>query len=415
MDLFSRQEELGIRILQNCRNELCDIFPYLDGAFSCLPCRSRREAGFATDGAALYFFPSELLHCYEADSARLLRGYLHMLLHCLYLHLFRPADVEPTLWNLACDIAVEQLIAAQEVPRLGSLSLLAAECLSTLGPVPLAAEKIALLLQDGKLPYSWEELQTAFSFDDHRIWEKTLPAGVRSRWAQALAHASQSRQGKGKRRGTVSGMREEELSPAESVRLDYRKYLQRFTVSREELELDEDSFDYIYYHLGMENYGSMPLIEPLEYKEVYRLEELVIAIDTSGSCSREVVSRFLAETYEILTQRENFFRKMNVYFLQCDCVIQDVARIRSREEWKEYLRRMKIQGRGGTDFRPVFQYIQKLREEKKLKKLKALICFTDGDGIYPTAPPDYETVFVLLKDSGRPDLLPKWAKKLLIG
>ena len=38
----------------------------------------------------------------------------------------------------------------------------------------------------------------------------------------------------------------------------------------------------------MEQYGNLPLIEPLEYKEVNRLEELVIAIDTSGSCSREM-------------------------------------------------------------------------------------------------------------------------------
>ena len=57
--------------------------------------------------------------------------------------------------------------------------------------------------------------------------------------------------------------------------------------------MDEDSFDYIFYNFGMEQYGNLPLIEPLEYKEVNRLEELVIAIDTSGSCSKELVRRFL--------------------------------------------------------------------------------------------------------------------------
>ena len=60
----------------------------------------------------------------------------------------------------------------------------------------------------------------------------------------------------------------------------------------------------------MEQYGNLPLIEPLEYKEVNRLEELVIAIDTSGSCSKELVRRFLGETYQILSTRENFFKKM---------------------------------------------------------------------------------------------------------
>ncbi|MFQ7786761.1 MAG: hypothetical protein ACLRIP_01095 [Blautia massiliensis (ex Durand et al. 2017)] len=56
----------------------------------------------------------------------------------------------------------------------------------------------------------------------------------------------------------------------------------------------------------MEHYGNLPLIEPLEYKEVNRLEELVIAIDTSGSCDGETVRRFLGETYSILSEKENF-------------------------------------------------------------------------------------------------------------
>ena len=59
----------------------------------------------------------------------------------------------------------------------------------------------------------------------------------------------------------------------------------------------------------MEHYGNIPLIEPLEYKEVNRLEELVIAIDTSGSCSGETVQRFLGETYGILSEKENFFQQ----------------------------------------------------------------------------------------------------------
>lgn len=133
------------------------------------------------------------------------------------------------------------------------------------------------------------------------------------------------------------------METAES-RYDYRKFLQRFTFPREEVELDTESFDYIFYNFGMEQYGSMPLIEPLEYKEVRRLEELVIAIDTSGSCSREVVSRFLSETYAILSRQENFFRRMKVYFIQCDCLIQDVALIRNREDWLAYEKKIRSVG-----------------------------------------------------------------------
>ena len=77
---------------------------------------------------------------------------------------------------------------------------------------------------------------------------------------------------------------------------------------------------------------------------------------------REVVSRFLSETYAILSRQENFFRRMKVYFIQCDCLIQDVALIRNREDWLAYEKKIRIRGRGGTDFTPVFDYVEKQRQ-----------------------------------------------------
>ena len=88
--------------------------------------------------------------------------------------------------------------------------------------------------------------------------------------------------------------------------------------------------------------------------------------------------------------------------------------IHSEEEWKAYSRNIRIQGRGGTDFRPVFTYVQEQRQKKELKNLKALIYFTDGDGLYPQAKPEYETAFVFLKKTDKMDLVPGWATKLLI-
>ena len=41
-----------------------------------------------------------------------------MLLHCLYLHLFLENQEDRRLWNLACDIAVEQIISREKIPVL---------------------------------------------------------------------------------------------------------------------------------------------------------------------------------------------------------------------------------------------------------------------------------------------------------
>ena len=336
-----------------------------------------------------------------------------MLLHCLFLHLFTPGDQSREMWDLACDMAVEQLIRREAGPRLQYTDAVQEDCFAWMGEQALSAEQICALLREGAFPYPKEQLQAAFAFDDHSCWSRDASGETASQWERLLTAAA-GKKAASVRRGSTPGNREEMVSLTAEKKHDYRAFLQRFTFPREEVELDSESFDYIFYHFGMEHYGSMPLIEPLEYKEVRRLEELVIAIDTSGSCTAEIVSRFLGETYGILTRQENFFRKMKVYFIQCDCLIQDVTLIRSKEDWLEYAQKIRIQGRGGTNFTPVFDYIQKLQEQKALKNLKALLYFTDGDGAYPLSPPDFETAFVLLKETGHRELIPPWARLLLI-
>ena len=140
----------------------------------------------------------------------------------------------------------------------------------------------------------------------------------------------------------------------------------------------------------------------------------MIAIDTSGSCKTPTVRRFLEETRSILEEKENFFRRMNVWILQCDCIVQDAVNIRSREDWDAYLRTLKITGRSGTDFRPVFTFVEKLRSEGRLPDLKALIYFTDGDGVFPREAPDYETAFVFVEEPEEGLHTPPWATRLLI-
>ena len=314
-----------------------------------------------------------------------------MLLHCLYLHIFMMPDKGTDEWNRECDSFVENLID-KFVQESGSHSL----------------KKRSL--NDTEM--------TDNSFDDHTLWQRTagqMSGGRRTKekWERVLAYTSQNKTGTQSRAGTQTTNRQEELDEIYRSRYDYRKFLKQFCRLREEVELDTESFYYIFYHFGMEHYGNLPLIEPLEYKEVNRLEELVIAIDTSGSCSKETVQRFLGETYAILSEKENFFSRMKVYIIQCDCFIQKVDVIHSEEEWKEYSRKMTIQGRGGTDFRPVFELIRQEKERKELKNLRALIYFTDGDGIYPRQKPEYETAFVFLNRTDKMKLVPSWAKCLI--
>lgn len=110
----------------------------------------------------------------------------------------------------------------------------------------------------------------------------------------------------------------DQLAVENRERYDYRKFLQKFSVLKETVQIDPDAFDYVFYNYGMQLYGNMPLIEPLETKEVRRIEDFVVVIDTSMSCSGELVKKFLEETYGVLAQSESFFKKVNIHILQCD-------------------------------------------------------------------------------------------------
>lgn len=163
----------------------------------------------------------------------------------------------------------------------------------------------------------------------------------------------------------------------------------------------------------------MPLIEPLESKEIFRVEDFVIAIDTSMSCSGELVRHFLEETYGILSETESFFRKVNIHIIQCDEQIHSDGVIRNLGQMKDYLENFMVRGKGGTDFRPVFEYVDSLCAQGAFTKLKGLLYFTDGKGIYPVKAPVYDTAFIFIGDpldSGYEDVqVPSWAIKLVLG
>ena len=129
----------------------------------------------------------------------------------------------------------------------------------------------------------------------------------------------------------------------------------------ETMKVNDDEFDYIFYSYGMQLFDrQMPLIEPLEYKDDKRIKEFVIAIDTSGSVQGDLVQKFLNKTYNILKQEESFFTKINLHIVQCDTEITEDKKITNQEEFDEYIANMTLKGFGGTDFRPVFEYVDGL-------------------------------------------------------
>ena len=123
---------------------------------------------------------------------------------------------------------------------------------------------------------------------------------------------------------------------------------------------------------------------------------------------------FLNKTYNILTERESFFEKIHLHIIQCDEKIQKDHVITGREDFRQLMENLPLKGFGGTDFRPVFRYVDGLLERHEFQQLKGLIYFTDGYGTFPETMPDYETAFVFVNDGYAIPEVPSWAVQLIL-
>ena len=113
-------------------------------------------------------------------------------------------------------------------------------------------------------------------------------------------------------------------------------------------------------------------------------------------------------------KEESFFTKINLHIVQCDTEITEDKKITNQEEFDEYIANMTLKGFGGTDFRPVFEYVDEMIKNKEFTNLKGLIYFTDGYGEFPAKQPSYNTAFVYIDDGYNNYDVPVWAIKLIL-
>lgn len=422
-DVKERLYEVGCRILRTAGNELYVRMRFLDVALSGFLFQMDSEVKTAgTDGLSIYFEPRGLGGLYREDRTLVNRLYLHMVLHCIFKHMLKKGKREEELFSLACDIVVESVIDSLDLRnvRLGR-SLLRRETYRHMKEKMrvMTAEKVYRELDAMHLPEKeLKELREEFTVDDHCYWKNSEDPKKRSeiqnRWEDVSEKTETEMETFAKESTSDAGDLLEQMQVENRERYDYREFLRKFSVLREEIGVDADSFDYTFYSYGLRLYGNLPLIEPQEWKEVKKVEEFAIIVDTSMSCSGELVKKFLEETYSILLEQESFFRKVNIHIIQCDERVQEDVKITDEKELRDYMEHLEMKGGGGTDFRPAFEYIKELIEKGAFEQLRGVIYFTDGQGIYPEKKPPYDTAFVFMQEDYKDVDVPSWAMKLII-
>ena len=434
--------KLAKDVLILSRNTLLVNLRFLDAALSQFEFFPIEESTLLTDGKHILYNPRYILENYKTAKEIPVRDYLHMVMHCVFRHMYMDPNLNRPYWDLACDIAVENMITelnlkavttARERQQAQYIAAIKKELKH------VTAEKIySYLRQSVPDPKKIAEIRGLFYADNHEIWYMTV-AEIEVRFGLATEAGDGTGEGKGearramaavwqtisermqvdletfgKQRGLLPGSLTQNLQAVNREKYDYTAFLKKFAVMGEAMKINDDEFDYIFYTYGLQLYEKMPLIEPLEYKEIKAIKEFVIAIDTSSSISGELVQKFVQETYNILKSTESFFTKINLHIIQCDADIQEDKKITCQEDFDEYLKTMQIHGLGGTDFRPVFQYVEQLRQNWEFTNLKGLIYFTDGWGEFPARKPDYDTAFVFVDDDYNNPDVPSWAIKLIL-
>ncbi|MDR2530534.1 MAG: VWA-like domain-containing protein [Oscillospiraceae bacterium] len=467
MQLSTIEDRLALDVLNYARDSLVLALRFMAGALHKLELTPGGSVEFGTDAEHLAFTASRVFTAFRMEPQSVARDLLHSTLHCVFSHPFVGASINPAIWDLACDVAVENAISQLRIPALNCTrekrQSRALQKLQESGVRPLTAEHIYRHYVD----FAYDDdtvasLRRDFIADDHAMWyafpgerddsdeddgnggdgerdsrsdsgespqadgdssqhsqpdeeARATREELEENWKQSAERILTDLDTASKQWNDVAGSLMQNLQAVVRERYDYAEFLRRFAVLGEEMRINDDEFDYVFYTYGLRLYENLPLVEPLEYRELKRIREFVIAIDTSASVSGELVQAFAQKTFNVLKQTESFFTRIHLRIIQCDTVIQDDAVITSQEEFDAWIRTMVLKGFGGTDFRPVFRYVDELIARRELTDLRGLIYFTDGYGTFPESQPAYESAFVFIDRESENPAVPVWAIKLILG
>jgi predicted metal-dependent peptidase len=402
--------------LSAARTRLILDKPFLGALVLRLPLVAARPSwcpSTATDARKIYYNPAYVAALSLAQTQFVLA---HLALHCALSHFARRQHRVKHRWDLACDLAInpllvdEGLVPTPDARVLDEYRGMTAEEIYPLIKEDDDSETLDQHVFDGDSPEgargaSPPPADAPPGEASGRAGSRAEPPGaggalpppgqgegagnggssadraerpapltpderetLRVQWQQRLAGAAQQAAQAGKLGGAFARLIDHLLEP----QLPWRELLARYMS-----QAARDDYSY----LRPSGRREGPAVYPsLRSPQV----DVVVAIDTSGSIHEADLKAFAAEVDALKGQL-----RAHLTLLACDA---ELAADGPWEfaAWEEFRLPRHFAGGGGTDFTPVFRFV-----EGRGRPPDLLVYFTDAEGRFPSAEPAYPVVWLV--------------------
>ena len=382
--------------LSAARTRLILDRPFLGALVLRLPMtatRPERCKTIGTDVRALYYNPEYISNLSLEQTQFVLA---HEALHCALSHFARRQHRVKHRWDIACDLAINPLLIKDGLKpppgvllKSGFEGMMAEEIYpyieddmqdethdehfydqenrssgSSSGSQPLDQDQE----QGGGAGAAGSEGESQSSGEGPRPLSETEQEQLAVQWRQRLAGAAQQAMQAGKLGGAMARLVDYLLQP----QMPWRSVLAHYMSS-----IARDDYSY---SRPSSRRGDPAIYPSLRSGQV----NVMVALDTSGSISDDDMREFISEIDAIKSQV-----RARVTLQACDAKLVEGGPW-IYEPWEEFQLPKKFVGGGGTEFAPIFEWVDQSDEQPDL-----LIYFTDARGPMPGQQPHYPVIWLV--------------------
>jgi predicted metal-dependent peptidase len=301
----------------------------------------------------------------------------HETLHAALGHLWRWENKDRLIFNHAADYVINAMIKECD-PSANTFKMIEGGLYDKKFEGMSTEEVYDLLINDEdyvKKAKQMAEQGQGGTIDNHDVWEQAKGGGDKDNqeedWQGRVVQAAQSAEGSQK--GTMPSLIKRMIKNLTAPQKNWKQILAEFV----QQEINDYGFS-----PPDKRFSYMDILLPDFSEPEDVVKNLVFAIDTSGSISEKHFQVFISEIVGCMQQ---FGGKVKGTLIYCDAEIAS----NGVYDLEDVAKSMPVGG-GGTDFRPVFNWI-----ENNLDECSGLIYLTDGYGSYPEKEAIYPTLWVL--------------------